>query len=221
MDTLDALRRRASTRAFLDRPVEMETVRAILDAARWTPSGVNIQPWEVAVVSGATKQRIADAVLAARAAGTPENPDYRYYPAEWHEPYKARRRACGIALYEAQGIGRNDEAKRLESWNANYRFFDAPVGLFIFMDRRLGQGSWLDMGMFMQSIMLAATSLGLATCPQASVADFPDIVRRELGRDDRGLLICGIALGYADPAAPVNNYRTEREPVDAFARFYS
>jgi nitroreductase len=221
MDTLDALRRRASTRAFLDHPVDDATLHAILDAARWAPSGVNVQPWDVAVVRGATKARIGAAILAARAAGTPENPDYRYYPAEWAEPYKSRRRACGLALYKAQGIGRDDEVKRLESWNANYRFFDAPVGLFVFLDRRLGQGAWLDLGMFMQSIMLAATSLGLATCPQASVADFPDIVRRALGREDEALLVGGIALGYADPNAPVNQYRTEREPVDAFTRFYS
>lgn len=221
METLDALRSRASTRAFLDRPVDDATITALLDAARWAPSGVNTQPWDVAVVRGATKARITEAILTARASGQAANPDYRYYPAEWHEPYRSRRRQCGLALYEALGIRLDDEAGRIANWNDNYRFFGAPVGLFLFLDRRLGQGAWLDLGIFMQSVMLAATSLGLATCPQASVADYPDIVRAVLGRENDALLVAGIALGYADPAAPVNRYRTRREAVESFTRFYS
>ncbi len=220
MDILEAMRGRRSIRAYLPRPVERSTIEAILEAARWAPSGVNIQPWDVAVVSGTTKQRLAEAILAARAAGEPERAGYRYYPAEWQEPYKARRRACGLAMYAALRIGRADETRRLEAWNANYRFFDAPVGLLFFLDRRLGQGSWLDLGMFMQNVMLAAEGHGLATCPQASLADYPDLVRAALGRDDDALLVAGMALGYADPDAPVNGYRTEREPVEAFATFY-
>lgn len=220
MDCIELMRNRASTRAFLDEPVNTDTISAILEAARWAPSGVNIQPWDVAVVRGTTKTRISDAILAARAAGVPENPDYRYYPTEWHEPYKSRRRVCGLALYQAQGIGRHDEEKRVESWNSNYRFFGAPAGLFFFLDRRLGQGAWLDLGMFMQNVMLAAGNHGLATCPQASVVDYPDIVRRELGRENDALLVAGMALGYPDPHAPVNGYRTEREPVDVFTRWY-
>lgn len=220
MDLLDAMHGRRSIRAYLPRPVECEIIEAVLDAARWAPSGVNMQPWDVAVVTGNTKTRITDAILAARAAGEAERPDYRYYPDEWHEPYQSRRRACGLAMYAALGIGRDDSAKRVEAWNANYRFFDAPVGLLFFLDRRLGQGAWLDLGMFMQNVMLAAEAHGLATCPQAALADYPDLIRNVLGRKNDAILVAGMALGYPDPDAPVNGYRTEREPVASFARFY-
>jgi nitroreductase len=219
MDVTSALTRRNSTRAFLDRPVSDEQIRAILDAARWAPSGVNTQPWQVAVVRGAGKQKLADALIAARAAGT-ANPDYRYYPEQWFDPFKERRKQCGLALYQALEIRREDTDKQRAAWDNNYRFFGAPVGLLLFLDRRLGQGSWIDMGMFMQSIMLAAQEQGLATCPQASLADYPDVVRGQLGIEDKLALLGGIALGYADPDAAVNKYRTEREPVESFTRWY-
>lgn len=219
MDVTTALARRSSTRAFLDKPVSDEQVRAILDAARWTPSGVNIQPWQVAVVRGKTKQKLADALIAARAAG-PATPDYQYYPAQWFDPFKERRKQCGLALYQALEIRREDTDKQKTAWNNNYRFFGAPVGLLLFLDRRLGQGAWIDMGMFMQSIMLAAQAQGLATCPQASLGEYPDVVRGLLGIDDSLALLGGIALGYADPDAAVNRYRTERAPVDTFTRWY-
>lgn len=219
MDVTTALTRRSSTRAFLDQPVSDEQIRAILDAARWSPSGVNIQPWQVAVVRGTTKQKLADALIAARAAG-PANPDYQYYPAQWFDPFKERRKHCGLALYQALEIRREDTDKQKEAWNNNYRFFGAPAGLLLFLDRRLGQGAWIDMGMFMQSIMLAAQEQGLATCPQASLGEYPDVVRDLLGIDENMALLGGIALGYADPDAAVNRYRTEREPVDAFTRWY-
>ncbi|WP_127476902.1 nitroreductase [Sulfurivermis fontis] len=219
MDVTTALTRRSSTRAFLDRPVSDGQVRAILDAARWSPSGVNIQPWQVAVVRGETKRKLADALIAARAAG-PATPDYQYYPVQWFEPFKERRKQCGLALYQALDIRREDTEKQREAWNNNYRFFGAPVGLLLFLDRRLGQGAWIDMGMFMQSIMLAAQEQGLATCPQASLGEYPDVVRNLLGIDENLALLGGIALGYADPDAAVNRYRTEREPVDAFTRWY-
>lgn len=220
MDVITALTRRSSTRAFLDRPVSDEQVRALLDAARWAPSGVNIQPWQVAVVRGATKQRLAEALIAARAAGAPR-PDYQYYPGEWFDPFKERRKRSGLALYQALEIRREDSDKQKEAWNNNYRFFGAPVGLLLFLDRRLGQGAWIDMGMFMQSIMLAAQSHGLATCPQASLGEYPDVVRNLLGIDDHLALLGGIALGHPDPDAAVNRYRTEREPVESFTRWYA
>lgn len=219
MDVTTALAQRSSTRAFLNQPVSDEQIRAILDAARWAPSGVNIQPWQVAVVRGATKQKLAEALIAARATG-PANPDYQYYPAQWFEPFKERRKHCGLALYQALEIRRDDTEKQKEAWNNNYRFFGAPVGLLLFLDRRLGQGAWIDMGMFMQSIMLAAQEQGLATCPQASLGEYPEVVRKLLGIDENMALLGGIALGYADPDAAVNRYRTEREPVDAFTRWY-
>lgn len=219
MDVVTALTHRNSTRAFLDRAVTDEQVRTILDAARWAPSGVNIQPWQVAVVRGTTKQKLADALIAARAAGAP-NPDYQYYPTQWFDPFKERRKQCGLALYQALEIRREDTDRQKEAWNNNYRFFGAPIGLLLFLDRHLGQGAWIDMGMFMQSIMLVAQGQGLATCPQASLGEYPDVVRGLLGIDENLALLGGMALGYADPNAAVNRYRTEREPVESFTRWY-
>jgi len=220
MDVLEAMRGRKSTRAYLDKPVARETVEAILDAARWAPSGVNSQPWQVAVVTGTIKARIGDELLAARQARQPENPDYAYYPKDWQEPYKSRRKATGLALYQALNIGKDDAFARIKAWNNNYRFFGAPVGLLFFVDRALAQGAWVDMGMFIQNVMLAARGHGLETCPQASLAEYPDIVRGILTIPATRALVCGMALGYADASAPVNCYRIEREPVGAFMSWY-
>lgn len=220
MDVLEAIRSRASTRAFLDRPVDRATIEAILDAARWAPSGTNAQPWQVAVVAGATKRSITAALIAARKAGEAERPDYRYYPERWEEPYKSRRKACGLALYGALGIGHDDKDRRMQAWNNNYSFFGAPAGLFFFLDRSLAQGSWVDMGMFIENVMLAALAFGLATCPQAALAEYPDLVRKILNVPESRALVCGMSLGYPDRTAPVNNYRTEREPVAAFTTWY-
>ena len=220
MDVLEAMRGRKSTRAYLDKPVARATVEAILDAARWAPSGVDSQPWKVAVVSGTTKERISSDLLAARTAKQPENPDYAYYPSEWQEPYKSRRKATGLALYRALNIGKDDPLARLKAWNNNYRFFGAPVGLLFFVDRALAQGAWVDMGMFIENVMLAARGHGLDTCPQAALAEYPDIVRGILNFPNTHALVCGMALGYADHAHPVNNYRTERAPVSAFTTWH-
>lgn len=220
MEVLEAMRRRASTRAYLDKAVDRVTIETILDAARWAPSGVDAQPWRVAVLMGKTKQSLSDALLAARVAGEPEHPDYHYYPQQWQEPYKSRRLACGLALYQALGIGRDDTDRRLKSWNNNYRFFGAPTGLLFFLDRSLAQGSWVDMGMFIENVMLAALAQGLATCPQASIAEYPDIARKLLNISNSQALVCGMALGYADASAAVNNYRTAREAVNSFTTWH-
>ena len=220
MDVLEAMRGRKSTRAYLDQPVTRATIESIFDAARWAPSGVNCQPWQVAVVTGTTKTRISEALLAARKAGQPENPDYAYYPKDWQEPYKSRRKATGLALYQALNIGKDDAFARLKAWNGNYHFFGAPAGLLFFVDRALSQGAWVDMGMFIENVMLAASAHGLETCPQASLAEYPDIVRGILAIPATRALVCGMALGYADAGAPVNSYRTEREPVSAFTTWH-
>lgn len=220
MDVLEAIRSRKSTRAFLDRPVARETLQAILDAARWAPSGVNCQPWQVAVVGGESKAKIAAALLAARRNHEPERPDYAYYPPAWVEPYKSRRKATGLALYQALNIGKDDASARLTAWNSNYQFFGAPLGLLFFIDRHLAQGAWVDMGMFIQNVMLAARGHGLDTCPQASLAEYPDIVRGVLGLPDTRALVCGMALGYADASHAVNRYRTTREPVESFLQWH-
>jgi nitroreductase len=220
MDVLDAMRGRKSTRAYLDKPVARETIESILGAARWAPSGVNSQPWQVAVVMGAIKAHISEALLTARKTKQPENPDYAYYPSEWREPYKSRRKATGLALYQALNIGKDAPSARLTAWNNNYHFFGAPAGLFFFVDKALSRGAWVDMGMFIGNVMLAARGHGLETCPQASLAEYPDIVRGILNMPDTHALICGMALGYADAGAPVNRYRTEREPVSAFTTWH-
>ncbi|MDH5409153.1 MAG: nitroreductase [Gammaproteobacteria bacterium] len=220
MQTIDAITSRWSCRAYLDKPVSREQVQSLLDIARWAPSGVNTQPWQVAVVSGATKQRISDAIIQARESGQKENPDYGYYPPEWNEPYKGRRKATGLALYGALKIERGDAEAQKNAWFNNYRFFGAPVGLFIFIDRQLETGSWVDLGMFIQSLMLAAIDAGLATCPQAALAEYPDIVREALSISAEQKLVAGLSLGYADMAHPVNQYRTEREPVETFSKWY-
>jgi len=216
----EAIRERHSTRAYLDKPVAHETVEAILELARWAPSGVNTQPWQVCVLEGETKQQLGAAIIQARDSGQSENPDYAYYPREWHSPYRERRKSCGLALYQALEIGREDRDKQKAAWYRNYRFFDAPVGLLFLIDRQLEKGSWLDTGMFIQIVMLAAKGFGLDTCPQASLAEFPDIIRKQLDLPTDLQVVCGMALGYADPDHPVNRYRLERLPVNEFTRWY-
>jgi nitroreductase len=179
-----------------------------------------MQPWRVAVLRGQSKKQLGDAIIAAREAAEEPSPDYRYYPEEWFEPYKSRRKATGLALYRALGIGKEDTAKRIAAWYNNYHFFGAPVGLLVFLDRRLAQGSWIDIGIFLQSIMLASQAQGLATCPQASLAEYPDLAREALGLEQHWALVCGVALGYADPDAAVNRYRTPREPVESFTSWH-
>lgn len=220
MDINTAISQRHACRAFLDTPISHEMINRILDVARWAPSGVNTQPWKVAVVRGQHKLAITEALIAVRERGQEPNPDYQYYPGHWWEPYKNRRKTCGLALYGALEIRREDTEKQKQAWYNNYRFFGAPVGLFIFIDRELSQGSWLDLGMFIQNIMLAAIGEGLATCPQAALADYPDIIREHLHWSNDDKLACGISLGYADDNSPVNQYRLEREPVDSFTHYY-
>ncbi|HIE55097.1 MAG TPA: nitroreductase [Chromatiaceae bacterium] len=220
MNVEEAIVGRYSCRAYLDRPVPREVLEKVIDTARWSPSGANIQPWQVAVVQGETRKRLSERLIETFDRGVKPVPDYQYYPREWPEPYRERRFQCGMALYQALGIERDDKARRLEAWKDNYRFFGAPVALFFFLDRVMEQGSWLDMGMFIQAVMLAAREQGLETCPQASTADYPDVVREILELDDSHLLLCGMAMGYSDPGQPVNNYRTDREPVEGFTRWF-
>ncbi len=220
MDVREALKQRKSTRAFLDKDVSKEKVVAVLEAARHSPSGVNTQPWQVAVVTGSTKKRLQERIETAFRGGKKPQMDFQYYPLKWTEPYKSRRFACGIQLYETLGIERQEKDRRLEQWVANYRAFDAPVMLLFFMDPGLETGSYMDYGMFMQSIMLAAMAEGLATCPQAALGEFPEIVKSELGYAADSILLGGMALGYEDTEALVNSYRTPRLSVEAFTRFF-
>lgn len=220
MDCIKAIQNRQSIRAYTEKAVPRALIEKILLAARFAPSGVNTQPWRVAVVTGDIKASISNAFIEAREQEKPPNPDYNYYPSDWFEPYQNRRKACGLALYSAVGIEKGDTEKRKVQWYKNYTFFGAPVGLFFFLDQRMEKGSWLDMGMFIQNVMLAARDLGLETCPQAAMAEYPDIVRAQLQLDTQWAVVCGMALGYADMSHPINQYRTKREPLDTFCQWF-
>ena len=219
MNVSDALRARKSARAFLQKEVPIEILREVLDAARHAPSGVNTQPWQVAVVSGEKKQQLCTRMEERFRSGVKGKMDYAYYPDEWVEPYRERRKVCGLQMYSTLKISREDKEKQLNQWAANYRAFDAPVALFFFLDPIMNTGSYLDYGMFLQSIMLAAVEKGLATCPQAALGEYPEIVKQELGYREDMVLICGMAVGYEDTEALVNCYRTERLELDEFVQF--
>lgn len=220
MTVLDAITSRKSTRAFLNKSVPKEILEKVLEYARWSPSGGNLQPWQVAVVTGNVKKQLSAALLNSYNAGEEHKPDYLYYPQQWFEPFKTRRFQTGMALYNALDIPRDDKQRRQQQWQANYDFFGAPVGLFFMMDKRLEDGSLIDLGMFMQSVMLAAQAFNLSTCPQVSVVDYPGVVRTQLGLSDNWRMICGMALGYSDVDHPVNNYRTVRESISDFTTWY-
>jgi nitroreductase len=221
MNVSDALQKRKSTRAFIDREVSVETVKEILNAARFAPSGVNSQPWQVAVVTGEKKQALCSLMEKAFRESGKSKMDYSYYPDEWIEPYRSRRIATGAQMYSILNITREDKQKQTEQWAKNYQAFGAPVVLFFFIDPIMNKGSYVDYGMFLQSIMLAAVEKGLATCPQAALGEYPDIVKKELGYPEDYLLIAGMAMGYEDKEAVVNSYRTSREAVEDFTRFFS
>ena len=220
MNVNDALLARKSTRAYLPKAVEEDKLTRILDAARHAPSGTNTQPWQVAVVRGESKQRLQQAMEEAFRAGEKGQMDYQYYPLDWQEPYKGRRKTCGLQMYQTLEIAREDKQRQIDQWAANYRAFDAPVMLLFFMDSVMQTGSYLDYGMFLQSLMLMAAEEGLATCPQAALGEYPQIVKQVLGYPADSILLCGIALGYEDKGALINSYRTALEELGAFTRYF-
>ncbi len=215
-----ALLTRRSVRGFTPEPVSRALIEQILAAAGRAPSMTNTQPWFVHVLTGGTRARLCADILAAHEAGAEPDMDYEYYPREWVEPYLSRRRQVGWALYGILGIQKGDRDKTARQHGRNYTFFDAPVGLIFTIDRRLAQGSWLDLGMFMQGIMTAARGAGLDTCAQAAFANFHAIIRRHLDVPANQIVACGMALGHADPAEPANALVTTREPVAAFTQFH-
>lgn len=219
MNVLDAIRGRKSVRRFLSTPVPDETVRAILEVAARAPSGTNSQPWQVTVVTDAARQRVCDAVTEAAKAGQ-RTPEYDYAPTPWGEPYRARARKVGFDLYALYGVKREDMAGRAAAGLRNFTFFGAPVGLFFHMPRLLKYGSWLDAGMYLQNVMVAARAFGLETCPQEAWCSYGAALRRALPEiPAENVILSGMALGHEDRSAPENTLVTEREPVDAFATF--
>jgi len=217
-----AIETRHSMRAFLPTPVERGQIEDILRVASRAPSGTNTQPWQVHVLSGAAKTRLSERLMAAY--DDPEelathSEEYAYYPREWRSPFIDRRRKVGWDLYGLLNIAKGDKNRMHDQHGRNYVFFDAPVGLMFTIDRVMQQGSWLDYGMFLQNIMIAARARGLHTCPQAAFTQFHRLIAEELQLAPEQQLVCGMALGYADPAAVENSLVTEREPVAGFARF--
>ena len=220
MDVKTALETRKSVRAFLDKAVPTEIINTVLEQAKNAPSGVNTQPWKVAVITGKTKQTLQDKMEQTFRSGTKGEMDYQYYPLDWQGVYKDRRKACGLLMYSTLEIAREDRERQMDQWAANYRAFDAPVMLLFFMDKVMETGSYLDYGMFLQSVMLSATEHGLGTCPQAALAEYPQIAREVLGYDDDQVLLCGMAMGYEDTEHLINSYRTDREALDNLVRYF-
>ena len=215
----EAIASRRSIRRFLPTPVSRETVTELLALASRAPSGSNIQPWRVTVIGGETKAALSAAILEAHDGGEKHEREYDYYPLEFPEPYLSRRRKIGWDLYGLLGIEKGDKDKMHAQHGRNFKFVDAPVGLFFTIDRMLEIGSWLDFGMFLENIMIAARGKGLHTCPQAAFANYHGIIRERLGIPEDEVVICGMSLGYADPDAIENTLVTEREPVENFATF--
>lgn len=215
---------RRSIRSFLSTPVPLEEIEAMLNVARFSATGVNLQPWNVHVVTGDMKAR-----LSAALAEVDDHPaddqrfsdPYAYYPREWTSPYIERRREVGWGLYSLLGISRSDKQRMHEQHGRNYRFFGAPVGLFFTIDRVLQEGSLLDYGMFLQSLMIAARGRGLHTCPQAAFLKYHSIITEMLAIPKSQMLVCGMSLGYADDGSIENTLVTGREPVRAFTTFHS
>ena len=217
-----AITSRRSVRAFLPAPVDRQTIEAILDVAARAPSGTNTQPWKVYVLTGEAKLDLSRRVKAAY-----DDPvecathleEYAYYPTEWTAPFVDRRRKVGWDLYGLLGIAKTDRQRMHAQHARNYDFFGAPVGLMFTIDRVMRQGSWLDYGMFLQSVMVAARGHGLDTCPQAAFIQFHRIIMPAIGAPPNEQLVCGMSLGYADRQAIENSLVTEREPTDGFVRF--
>jgi nitroreductase len=217
----EAIRTRRSVRAFLPTPVPRETVEALLALASRSPSGTNIQPWKVRVVAGTERERLSAAILEAldRDGHGAHQREWNYYPVNWREPYLARRRKIGWDLYGLLGIRKGDFEGTERQRRRNYEFFGAPVGFIFTLEEDLEIGSWLDLGIFIGTLTIAARGMGLDTCPQAAFADFHKVIRRELAIPDNEIVICGMALGHADADAVENRLVTERASVDEFATF--
>ena len=223
VDAVDvAIAGRRSIRAYRPEPVDEALVREILQVSARAPSGTNTQPWKVHVLTGAARQRLSQRILAAfndPAESARHVEEYPYYPREWVSPYIDRRRKVGFDLYGLLGIGKGDRDRMQAQHARNFEFFGAPVGMIFTIDRVMQQGSWLDYGMFLQNIMVAARARGLDTCPQAAFTQFHRLITEELQLPPSEMVVCGMALGYADPEAIENSLVTERVPVEQFVTF--
>lgn len=222
----DVINSRMSARAFTQQPVSRELIQEILEIASRAPSGTNTQPWQVYVLQGQSRDRLVNKVVTAHEAMR-TNPElakqyqepYDYYPARWVSPFIDRRRENGWGLYGLLGIGKTDRERMHEQHQRNFKFFDAPVGLMFTLNTVMGRGSLFDYGMFVQNIMLAARARGLHTCPQAAWNSFHSIILPHIGAGENEMVVCGMALGYADESDVVNTFRTPRVPASEFTHW--
>lgn len=222
LPTDEALRKRRATRGFSSKAPTREVVEELLLLAGRAPSGSNIQPWKVRVVTGRPKLDLTAAIIAEidGAGDKPPKAGWNYYPVNWREPYLSRRRATGWGLYSLLGIGKGDREKAEAFRRRNYDFFGAPVGMIVTIDQDLEIGSWLDLGIFLGCLVTAAQGRGLDTCLQQSFADVHASVRKQLHIPDTEVVVCGLALGYGDPDAPQNKLVTDRMGIDEFVQFH-
>ena len=218
METSRTIRERRSVRAFTDRAVDKQTIARLLELARCAPSGANLQPGQFHVLTGKPLMDLSDQLTAGIAAGRPQVSEYSYFPNPMPKHLKARQRAAGYALYESLGIEKRDLDGRRAQFERNYRFFDAPVGIVISIDRDMGKGCWMDMGMAIQTFLLAVHDAGLAACGIGAIANYGDLVHEVLELPNDQVVVAGIALGYAADAA-VNDFRTERADLSEFTTF--
>lgn len=221
MDVRDAVESRYSCRAFLPTPVPIETVKDILARAARAPSGGNVQPWLVHVLAGERLEALKAELRPRFAKELPrgEGAEYQVYPPELKEPYYTRRSRVGEQLYASIGIPREDRAARYRQFGRNYLFYDAPVGMFVCVDRIMGAPQWSDLGGFIQTIGLLARAYGLHSIAQEAWTSWHKTLTVFLKLPPEHILFCGIALGHADEAAPINGWRSDREPVEAWATF--
>lgn len=220
MDVSEAVIARHSARAFLAQPVDRALLERVLNLAARAPSGGNLQPWHLTVVTGEPLQRLTAAVAERMTAGVDASmAEYDIYPSNLHSPYRERRFRSGEQLYDAHGITRENRAARMGEFARNFTFFGAPVGLLCHVDRRMNQPQWSDLGMYLQTLMLLLTEHGLASCAQEAWAVAYQAIDEFLAVPEELTLFCGMAIGYSDTSAPVNNYRAERAPLDEFASF--
>jgi nitroreductase len=218
----EAIVSRKSIRAFLPTPVDCADVEAILNVAARAPSGTNTQPWKVYVLTGTIKEKLSAEILRAHndpVLNKQHVEEFSYYPREWKSPYIERRRKVGWDLYSLLGLTRENKTGMHAQHGRNYLFFDAPVGMMFTIDRMMEQGSWLDYGMFLQNIMIAARGRGLDTCPQAAFTQYHRIIADILQLSQNEMVVCGMSLGYADMSRVENSLVSERVPASEFTRF--
>ena len=219
MNIKQLIKSRYSVRSFLDKDVDFEKVKSILDTANSAPSGGNIQPWKVYVLGNNSKNKLVTQALNNYDTGVQEDIEYEIYPKSLAEEYKKRRSQCAADMYDALSIARDDIDTRLKQVRENFKFFGAPIGMIVTIDKSFAQNGWGHVGMFLQNLWLTAISEGLGVCLQESWSIYPKTVKKVIDCPDNEMIWCGIAMGYPNNEDPINNYRTSRDSIDTFASF--